>query len=460
MTVVQDETKAATHRIFLDNLLAAAEARRAAQHGEHPSSVPPSSNVVGRHYDARLADGSGRNASGGAAPPAALAAAAPVLVGVDTGARDGAGSGTGGRGECGVGGVGGGNGRAGGVGSWTRAGHLRHDEPIGVGTPVVGPDIRARLTQDTTMWQVLMMRIPTTNPGVVTCLAFHLADLFINKIDIERSHGFKKASGGARGRSVLEIGQADPLAEEHLPDRISLVKSFVNPIVVSDGGAAAAAGGGSDCAATHADKDPGDDQDGGVDKVGDDNDGDNQVGRGVDKDKDGGDDNKGEKNGADKVGSGGDGDKGTGDDVGPESGARPAGGGQRKRPRPSAPRIVRAAGAAGHRPKRRKQYTSRRAPRPRQTTRRIRVGKTRHPSKAVVSTALGGRHQLQATRAGVGAVAQDGLSTSAETDKTATAPATVVATPTGVEDGLRSRAGGSRTVTMSATGRVAAQRWR
>jgi len=81
------------------------------------------------------------------------------------------------------------------------------------------------------------------------------------------------------------------------------------------------------------------------------------------------------------------------------------------------------------------------------------------PPNAVVSTAFGGRHPLMATIAGLGAVVQDGLSTSAET-KTATAPTTVVAIPTGVVDGLRSRVGSSLTVTMSATGRAAAQRRR
>jgi len=81
------------------------------------------------------------------------------------------------------------------------------------------------------------------------------------------------------------------------------------------------------------------------------------------------------------------------------------------------------------------------------------------PPNAVVFTALGGRHPLMTTRAGVGAVVQDGLSTSAET-KTATTLATIVAIPTGVVDGLRSRVGGNRNVMMSATGRAAEQRRR
>jgi len=226
LTVVHDETKAATHRIFLANLAAAAQAR-AAQHGEEPPPVPPPSHVVGRLDDAGRADGAGR-ASGGAAP-AASAAAAPVVVGVDTVLLSGAGGGTGGCGESVVGGVGGGDGSVGGVGRSTCAGHSRHHKPIQVGTPVVGPDTRARLTQDTTLWQVLIMRMPTTNPSVVTCLAFHLADLFVDKFAIERSHGFKKAAGGARGRTAVEIGRADPFALEHMPDWVSLVKSFVNP---------------------------------------------------------------------------------------------------------------------------------------------------------------------------------------------------------------------------------------
>jgi len=311
LTVVHDETKAATHRMFSANLAAAAQAR-AAQHGKELPPVPPPSHVVGRHDDAGRADGAGR-ASGGAAP-AASAGAAPVVVGVDTVLLAGAGGGTGGRGEGGVGGVGGGDGSVGGVGRSTRAGHSRHDKPIQFGTPVVGPDTRARPTQDTTLWQMLMMRMPTTNRSVVTCFPLHLADLFIDKFANERSHGFKKAAGGARRRTAVDIGRADPFALEHMPDWVSLVKSFVNPVVVRDGGAAAApgvggqAGDGGDGAGTHADKDAGDDKDGGVDKDGGDNDGAN-------------------RDGADKVGSGGDGADGEGGDVDSESGARPPGGG-------------------------------------------------------------------------------------------------------------------------------------
>ena len=112
---------------------------------------------------------------------------------------------------------------------------VRANVEFGLGAPIIGPGSRAQLTHTTTLWRLLTSRIPTTNPQVVTCLAFHLANLFFEHYDVDESHEFRKTSGARHRRTPVELGRADPFSARHLAAWTALIKSYVNPSPDDDG---------------------------------------------------------------------------------------------------------------------------------------------------------------------------------------------------------------------------------
>jgi len=232
LMVVREELNTATHRLFLLHLRQQTEAR--AQARAERLAAESAAPVVGQAHVP--ADG---EAGGGAAAAA------------------GGGAGVGGDGGNGA--------------NVDSVVVVRPNVDFGVGAPVIGPGSRAQLTHTSTLWRVLISRIPTANPQVVTCLAFHLANLFVEHYDIDESHEFKKTSAARHRRTPLEIGRADPFSARHLAAWTSLVKSYVNPSPDDDG-----PGQGNDDGS--GDKDDGDggdaDSQGGRDKDGGDTGGD------------------------------------------------------------------------------------------------------------------------------------------------------------------------------------------